>query len=103
MYGCHLGHRRLTGQAIEEGYALFEQALQATAADAKARLHVESAKIVLQVVMLEHLPVDDPRLKEEATRLLSMAQRLEMPFIKRTPLKEYRERIGQRLGVALDE
>ena len=103
VYGCHLGYRRLAGHAIEEGYALFEQALQATAADAKARLHVEAAKIVLQVAMLEHLPADDPRLKEEATRLLSMASRLEMPFIRRTPVKEYREQIGQKLGVELGE
>ena len=103
VYGCHLRRRKLVRHAIDKGHALFQKALQATAADAKARLHVEAAKIVLQVVMLEELPADDPRLKDEATRLLSVASQLEMPFVRRTPVQEYREQISRRLGLEIPE
>ena len=101
VHSCLLRRRRLTNRAIEEGYALFEHALKATATNPKARDHVEAARIVLQVVMIEHLPADDPRLKEEAARLLRVAGKLEMPFIKDTTLHEYRDRISRKLGVDL--
>ncbi len=103
VHGCHLGYRRLTDEAIEEGYALFEQARQATAGDPQAYRHVAAARMVLQFAMLENLPADDPRLKDEAAGLLRLAKELEMPRIRNTPLNEYREKISQKLGVTISE
>ncbi len=103
VYGCYLGYRRLTDEAIEQGYGLFEQARQATAGNPKARRHVEAARMVLQYAMLEHLPADDPRLKDEAVGLLRLARELEMPSIQGTPVAEYREKLSEKLGVTITE
>ena len=103
VYGCHLGYRRLTDQAIESSYALFEQARQATAGDPQAYRHVAAARMVLQYAMLEHLPADDPRLKDEAAGLLRLAKELEMRSIQQTPLDKYRDEISQKLGVTISE
>ena len=103
VHGCHVRHRKLTVAAIEKCYAIFERALAATAGDADARRHVEAAKIVLQVVMLEQLPAGDPRLPDEATNLLRVAKALEMPRIRRVHMAEYRKQISARLGVEIPE
>ena len=101
VYGCHLGHRQLRVEALEDAHALFERALEATTADPKSHRHVEAARMVLQHAMLERLPGGDPRLEAEAANLLRMAKELEMPTIQRTPLQQYRERIGKKIGGAI--
>jgi len=98
-YGCHLGYRSLSDEAIEQGYALFEQARQATAGDPKAQRHVEAARMVLQYAMLEHLPANDPRLKDEAVGLLRLAKELEMRSIQDVPMDKYWKQIGEKLGM----
>ena len=100
VYGCHLGHRQLRVEALEEAYALFAEALEATSADPKALRHVEAARMVLQHAMLERLPGNDPRLEAEAAGLLKMAGDLEMPFIRRTPLQQYGEKIARKIAAA---
>jgi len=104
--GCRIGYRRLTDEAIERGYALFEQARKAVANDPKARDHVEAARMELQYIMLEQLPADDSRLKEEATSLLRLAKKLEMRAIRGSgtfSLKEFRDKISKRLGVKIPD
>lgn len=100
-YGCHISYRRLTDEAIERGYRLFEQARKAVDDDAKVRDHVEAARMELQYVMLEHLPADDPRLKDEAISLLRLTKKLEMRAIRHMSRNEYRDKISKRLGVEL--
>ena len=89
---------QLTRDSIEQSFALFEKARRATAADAKARSHLDAARMVLQYVMLEQLPAGDPRLKGEVASLLRMAEALEMPSLHNIPLEQYRQRIGARIG-----
>jgi len=103
VYGCHLGYRRLTNQAIERSYALFEQARQATAGDPKAQRHVEAARMVLQYAMLEHLPADDPRLKDEAAGLLRLAKELEMRSIQDISMDRYWDEVSNKLGMTISE
>ena len=99
--GCHLGFghgRRLTREAVEEAYGLFEKARQAVADDPKARAHVDAARMVLQYAMLEELPADDPRLQVELEGLLAMAKKLEMPTIQNLSAQKYREAIVNRIA-----
>ena len=90
-------------EAINEGYRLFEQARQAVTNDPKAREHVESARMELQYVMLDELPGDDPRLKEEIFSLLRLAKKLEINTIDHTPRSDYRARIGEKLGIEIPD
>jgi len=101
--GCHIGYRKMTTEAINEGYRLFEQARQAVASDPKAREHVEAARIELQYVMLEHLPGDDPRLKTEAISLLRLAKKLEMSALDHTKRSEYWDKISKKLGMKISD
>jgi hypothetical protein len=96
--GCHLGYRKLKPEAIEEAYALFEKAREATADDAEARAHVDAARMVLQYAMLEQLPGDDPRLPGELESLLQMAEKLEMPTIQSEPRAKYRDKIAKKVA-----
>jgi len=98
VHGCHLGHRKLKPEAIERGYELFQKALGATADDAKARSHVQAARMVLQFAMLDRLPGNDPRLPQEAASLLEMARKLEMPTLQGIRLKTYREQLNKKIG-----
>ena len=103
VHTCHLGYRQRTDKAIEEGYALFEQALQATEDDPKSRRHVEAARMELQFLLLEHLPADDPRLLEEAVALRGLARELEMRSLHGMPADQYWEKIRNKLGQTLPE
>ena len=103
VYGCHIGQRRLTDKSIQEGYALFQEALKGTENDPTARQHVEAARMELQYVMLDHLPAADPRLKEEAVSLLHLAKDLGMPMVQSKPLSEYRDQLSKRIGVTIPE
>ncbi|MBI3922149.1 MAG: DUF4838 domain-containing protein [Armatimonadetes bacterium] len=96
--GCHLGYRRLTREAIEEGYALFEKARKATVNDPKFRSHVEAVSMVIQYVMIEQLPADDPRLESQAASLFRMVEALAMPSVQGVPLAKYRQSIEDRIG-----
>ncbi len=103
VYGCHLGYRQLTDQAIEHSYSLFEQARQATAGDPQTHRHVAAARMVLQFAMLENLPADDPRLKDEAAGLLRLAKELEMRSIQDVSMDRYWDEISNKLGVTISE
>ncbi len=95
--------RRLTEEAIEKGYDLFERARRATAGDPKAGCHVETARMIPQDAMLQYLPAGDPRSEEEAVGLYRLAEELEMPRVVGMPLDEYCERMSQKLGVRIAE
>ena len=97
-HGCHLQMRRLTHDAIEQAYELFEKALKATEADARSRRHVESARMVLQYKMLKQLPPADLRLKAEAASLLSLTKKMEIPSIEYLPFAEYERNLRERIG-----
>jgi hypothetical protein len=103
MQYCYVGDRPLTDEAINRGHALFEQALEATADDPKARRHVEAARISLQYLMFKILPGDDPRLKDEAIKFLRVARQLELDVVARKPIAEFRDKLSKKLGVKLAE
>ena len=99
VHTCHLTYRRPTNQAIDQAYALFEQARHVTSADSKARRHVESARMELQLFMLEHLPADDGRLKRELEGLIMVSEQLEMRTVAGIPLSQFREKIHMKIGI----
>ncbi len=74
--GCHLGRRKLAPVAIEAAYGLFEAARGVARSDPKCARHVEVARMVLQHAMLENLPSDDPRLREEAEALVRLGAKV---------------------------
>ena len=99
--GCHLGFghgRRLTREAVEEAYELFEKARDAVADNPRARAHVDAARMVLQYALLEELPAADPRIQPEMEDLLRMAKALEMPTVQSVRLNEYRAKIMEKIA-----
>ena len=103
VYGCHVQKRRLTDEAIEEGYVLFERARNATANDPKARRHVAAARILLQFAMFRLLSGDDPRFKDEAIEFLRVAKEVGLDRVEGKPIAAYRDRLSKKLGVKLAE
>ena len=101
VHYCHLQMRRLTDDALEEGYARFEDALEVTADDARARRHVEAARISLQRAMFRLLPANDPRLRDEALEFLRVAKDMELDVVERKPIAEYREKLSEKIGMKL--
>ena len=73
-----------TTESIEQAYRLFEQSRAATVDDPKSRRHVEVARMALRHNMLEHLPAEDGRLKQELDELLALAEQLELPTLARS-------------------
>ncbi len=98
-HNCLVNWRILSVQAVEKAYTLFESARKSVADDPKALQHVLSARMVLQYSMLEYLPADDPRLKDEAVSFLNLLEELGMQSIQKLPLAEYREKISEKLGM----
>jgi hypothetical protein len=96
---CRILWRKPKRDALEMMYEIFEQAEEAVLDDAKASEHLAAARMCLQYVLLEELPPDDPRLRDEATRLVSMIEKLEMPYVGgRETLEDYRRKITERIG-----
>jgi hypothetical protein len=54
--------------------------------------------MVVQYPMLEYLPTDDPRLKDEAISFLRQAENLQMRSIREVQLNKYREQLLKKLG-----
>ncbi|MFH0964649.1 MAG: DUF4838 domain-containing protein [Planctomycetota bacterium] len=98
VLGCHLGYRKLTRDAIEESYALFEKARAAVTDDPKAQTRLDAARMILQYAVLEGLPSDDPRLPVELESLLAMAKKLEMPTVQSVRLDDYRAKIMEKIA-----
>ena len=100
---CRVGHRRLTDEAINRGYSLFERALVLTRDDPRARSHVEAAKIPFQHTMFKFLPGDDQRLKKEAVEFFRVAKEVELGVVDRKSIADYRDKLSRKLGVELAE
>ena len=100
---CRLHHRKLTAQAIDRGFALFEHAREATRNDVRCQRHVTAARMSFQYAALRFLPGDDPRLGSEAARFLRAAAELEATMLEKRPIAEFVERVNKRrLAVAAD-
>ena len=80
-HDCLVNWRHLSAEAIEAGYETFEKARWAVAADAAALAHVEAARMPLQYAMLEYLPAEDTRLKEEAVSYFNLGGKLQLQSV----------------------
>ena len=100
-HNCLLNYRTLSVEGIEKAYRIFEEARKAVAGDARALEHVESARMPIQYAMLEYLPADDPRLKQEAVSYVKLARKLHLRSVGKVLLNEYQEKISKKLGIDL--
>ena len=96
---CLVNWRGLSAPAIEKAYRIFVNAREAVADDAKARRHVESARMPVQYAMLQTLAADDPRLKHEAVSYVKLAGALQLRSVAGMSLDAYREKLSERLGM----
>ena len=53
----------------------------------------------VQYAMLEHLPADDPRLKEDAVSYVHLARTLQLRSVGDLRLNEYQANLSERLGM----